>query len=157
GSMTECWSTGDLRASIDRELPPETLGRIAAHLEGCGQCRALHEELARRGGRVAACMDALDALPQAPAAAGLTGHKRRWPVPRALAGGLAMGGFIIPKGGEHPRAVPPVDPAPAIAAVTPPSPEPEVVAPPRSVRPRRARPAPPRVQTVDFVALDDRP
>jgi len=158
--MTECWSTGDLRAAIDRELPPETLQRIAAHLEECGKCRAEHAELAARAARVMASVEELISVPRPVRATVKTTHGLRWAVPLALAAGLAIGWMVLPK-----RTAPPATPPAKHVAVVP-AQKPleqstaEAVPPtPRRVLPRpvrttarRARP-----ETVDFVALDDRP
>ena len=38
--MSECWDEGGLRAYFDRELPPEDLSRVAAHIGACAECHA---------------------------------------------------------------------------------------------------------------------
>lgn len=163
--MTECWSPGDLRAASDRELPPETLERIAAHLEECSECRAVHAELAARAARVAVRMEELLSVPRPSGVPARPGLKRLWPVPLALAAGLAIGWLVLPKRVEAPRqaGAPPVA-APIVPAQPAPPPAeasheaaPKLAQVQRAVRPRRTRPSPPRPQTVDFVALDDRP
>jgi len=167
--MTECWSPGDLRAAIDRELPAETLDRIAAHLEECGECRAVHAELEARARRVGLMMEDLAVVGRVAVPVGVTGHKRRWPVPLmplaaafALAAGLAIGWLVVPK---KPVEVPAqrVATVPPEPLQTPPEPAPQLAQTP--TRPAPARPRPRRVkpalaarpQNVDFVALDDRP
>ena len=161
--MTECWSPGDLRAAIDRELPAETLEQVAAHLEECGKCRAAHAELEARAHRVGLMMEDLAAVRAIREPVSITRHKRRWPVallPVALAAGLAIAWLIVPKKQSEP-------PVAQSATVTPPlkpAPQPETQVaqtvrptPPRP-RQRRVKPtAPARPQTLDFVALDDRP
>jgi hypothetical protein len=170
--MTECWSPGDLRAAIDRELPVETLERIASHLEECGECRAVHTELDARARRVGLAMADLSAVGQI--LEPVTDHKRRrsvslvkrgtghrslWPV-IALAAGLAIGWVIVPKKQSAP-------PVPHSATATAPAklgPQPDLQVA-QTVRPTPPRPrphlvkraAPARPQTLDFVALDDRP
>jgi len=167
--MTECWSTGDLRAAIDRELPAETLERITAHLEQCGECRAASAELEARARRVGLLMEDLAVVGRISAVGKITDHKKRWSVPLApitlplaLAAGLAIGWIIVPKK----RVEAPVQPVVAVKpAPTPAPPEPapqlaQAPARPAPLRPRqrRTRPAtPPKPQVVDFVALDNRP
>jgi anti-sigma factor RsiW len=162
--MTECWSPGDLRAAIDRELPAETLERIVAHLQECGECRAVHAELDARARRVGLAMADLSAVGRVLEPVKITdrrgtGHRILWPV-MALAAGLAIGWLVVPKKSSEP-------PVPKSATVTlPPKPEtqPETQiaqtvrpTPPRP-KSRRVKPAAPaRPQTLDFVALDDRP
>ncbi|MGO9258088.1 MAG: zf-HC2 domain-containing protein [Bryobacteraceae bacterium] len=50
--MTECWPDGALRAFLDRELPPEDLTRLSAHLEECPRCSLRCRELSARAVRV---------------------------------------------------------------------------------------------------------
>ena len=160
--MTECWSPGDLRAAIDRELPAEMLERIAAHLEECGECRAVHAELDARARRVSLAMADLNVVGRVLEPVKITdrrgtGHRSLWPV-IALAAGLAIGWVIVPKKQSEP-------PAPLSTAVTPPTPPQPETQVAQAVRPtpprprlRRVKPAAPaRPQTLDFVALDDRP
>ena len=49
--MRRCWSEGALRAYLDRELPPEDMERVAAHLGECPRCEACRTELAGRAAR----------------------------------------------------------------------------------------------------------
>ena len=57
--MSHCWSEGALRAHLDRELPPEDMELVAAHLAGCAECSGISKHLAERAGRIALWMDAL--------------------------------------------------------------------------------------------------
>ncbi|MBZ5584879.1 MAG: zf-HC2 domain-containing protein, partial [Acidobacteriia bacterium] len=57
--MRHCWSEGQLRAYLDRELAPAETERLAAHLPECGRCRGNLETLAARAERVAEWINAL--------------------------------------------------------------------------------------------------
>ncbi len=158
--MTECWSHGDLRAAIDRELPAEALERIAAHLDECSDCRAVHAELEARARRVGLLMEDLATVQPSVEPARITGRRRLWPAVLALAAGLAIGWIVLPK--KHVDLPAPPVPPPEVAKVSPTPQAPVPVAQaeprPRSRRGRPVRKAPaPAPQTVDFVALDDRP
>ena len=48
--MSECWDEGGLRAYFDRELPPEDLSRIAAHIGVCAECHAPIQRIGRARG-----------------------------------------------------------------------------------------------------------
>ena len=166
--MKECWSEGELRAYLDRELPPEDMERVAAHLELCSECGDLWAELAGRAGRVSALMSALPEpdrtapIRLAPRPARTTTW--RWAgAAAALAAGLVLGIVAMPKR-QPPMTV--VLPAPTVVA-------PPVANPPESQVPRimtaaarpgrtrQARPAkkfPSEVRSSDdFVSLDDEP
>src|SRR5260370_39165450 len=103
--MTQCWSEGELRASLDRELPTEDMQRVAAHLGDCTVCDCLCTELAGRAAHVSALMELLpEWTPAAPRAA--TPAKR---VPRpnwvgiavAVAACLALAAYRVPH--RHPQ------------------------------------------------------
>src|SRR5260370_1096987 len=110
--MTECWSEGELRAYIDRELPAEAMERVAAHLEECSECGDLWAELAGRAGRVSALMNELAEpgpavrAPRMPRRAGAA-----WKWVAALAAGVAIGILALPKHTPHVAVVPPAPPA----------------------------------------------
>ena len=57
--MTKCWSEGELRAYLDRELPTEDMQRVAAHLVECTECDSLCTELAGRAAHISAMMELL--------------------------------------------------------------------------------------------------
>jgi anti-sigma factor RsiW len=164
--MTQCWSEGELRAYLDRELPTEDMQRVAAHLGDCAVCDGLCTELAGRAAHVSALMELLpEWTPAAPRAA--TPAKR---VPRpnwvgiavAVAACLAMAAYLMPN--RHPREealvlparAPAVAPSPvsvAAAAMTPAPVEPVDRPAPRHARRVRATAPEPSY----FVALDDEP
>jgi anti-sigma factor RsiW len=167
--MTNCWSEGALRAYLDRELPAEDMKSVAAHLGECTSCDALCAELAGRAARVFALIETLpepELVVRAQPAAART-ESRRWLWPGAavaLAAGLAIASFVLPRK-EEPAPEPlPVAHLPAPIAPEAPA---EVVAPSRAAvvtpiaRPaavrtaRRKRPAAP--QPDYFLALDDEP
>jgi len=93
--MKSCWSTGDLRAYVDRELAPEETARLETHLAGCPVCAERLREISGRAGRVSAMLGELATLP---AAAGPR-KARHWPkraAALAIAASLALV-FLSPK------------------------------------------------------------
>ena len=170
--MKECWSEGELRAYLDRELPPEDMERVAAHLEVCSECGDLWAELAGRAARVAALMNALPE-PDRTVSIGRVPRRAkaatwRWAgAAAALAAGLAAGFLAIPKRQTQVTVVLPAPAAPAAVGAQADDPiEPQV---PRVMtaasRPGRARQAHPVRRQMpsevrssdDFVSLDDEP
>jgi len=180
--MSRCWPEGALRAHLDRELAPEEMDRVAAHLGECGECARLSVELAARAERVGAWLEALPEALAAPPlewvtpaprrANGSPMAGRRWiGLAAALAAGLVLAALLLPR--HQPRqkdadagpadvvvSAPPANLAEAAAEL------PVVVALPartaafaRRVRrpgllrlPPQARPA-----GNEFLALDDEP
>jgi anti-sigma factor RsiW len=57
--MKDCWTEGDLRAYLDRELPAADRDRVAAHLAKCGECDLRYREISARAERVATAMGGL--------------------------------------------------------------------------------------------------
>jgi hypothetical protein len=173
--MKECWSEGALRAYLDRELPPEDMERVAAHLEVCSECGDHWTELAGRAARVSALMDALPvpdrtvSISRVSRKAGTT--KWRWAgAAGALAAGLVLGIVALPKRQPvAPVALPPVSWSAQQAGPSNPAPSAstEVVPPMRVMNAAagRVRPSQPmkrnRPQDApandDFVSLDDEP
>jgi anti-sigma factor RsiW len=165
--MTQCWSEGELRAYLDRELPTEDMQRVAAHLGDCTVCDGLCTELAGRAAHVSALMELLPewtgAAPRAAAPVKRRTARPNWVgIAVAVAACLALAAYLKPK--REPREEALVVPAPAVAATPPPvsiaasAMAPAAVEPAERPAPRRAR----RVQaTVPepayFVALDDEP
>jgi len=165
--MNRCWPEGALRAHLDRELAPEEMERLTAHLGECAECARRSAELAARAQRVGAWMESLPAPPMEwvrPAPRPVAWPRKWIGVAAALAAGIVLAVWLLPK---HPNPVP--APAPEVA-VTPPAPAPEPVEPPAVVPepvpvrtaavPPKVRPARlPVVRTVsnDFLALDDEP
>jgi len=158
--MKQCRPEGELRAYLDRELPPEEAGRVAAHLAECGKCAAAVEEMAARAQWVSSLLDELSPvgvghvrpLPRENATA-----RRRWiPAAAALAACLAMAFVLLPKRAKPPERPAPAAPAP-IAAIAVPAPAVQRVAQaPRPARPRkRVLPRKPEIEY--FLALDDEP
>ena len=91
--MKQCWTEGDLRAYLDRELPGPDRERVALHLAVCEACDARYREIGARAERVAAALDALaDGI--APArvrpAAPTVKVWPRWAAAVAMAAGLAL-------------------------------------------------------------------
>jgi len=168
--MTNCWSEGALRAYLDRELTPADMKLVSAHLGECSACDDLCAELSARASRVFALLETLpepEPVRMRPVAV-RSNLRRWWPAAAvALAAGLAVASFVMPKRQEQApvvavatRVTPVVPPAAIEQPVTP-----EVVTPrPAAVRPARASSAklterrhnvPP--STDYFLALDDDP
>ena len=153
--MTECWSEGELRAYLDRELPPGDMDRLAAHLKTCPACEARYGEVAGRAARVAEMVEALSAETAGKPQPRRARTRRRWaPVAAAVAACLAIALVLWPRR-EVPRApqashkaVPPAPVLPKPVEVVPAI----IVRPPR--QPGKARPRP---QVHYFLALDDEP
>ncbi len=61
--MNTCWNTGDLRAYVDRELPPEDTARLETHLAGCAACAERLEQISARAERVSGMLVSLAAEP----------------------------------------------------------------------------------------------
>jgi hypothetical protein len=164
--MTQCWSEGELRAYLDRELPTQDMQRVAAHLGNCTVCDGLCTELAGRAAHVSALLELLPewtaAAPRAAAPA-----RRRMPRPNwvgiavAVAACLALAVYLMPKRQLRdealvlpaPALIPPPAAVTAAAAVTPPPVE--VVEQPVPRRVRRVRATAP--EPAYFVALDNEP
>lgn len=101
-----CWEEGELRAFLDGELPPQDLARLAAHLEGCTECRKRRQVLSARAARVSELVGGLTEPPAAP-------HRVPVLMPRprpnywmaaalALAAGWAAFVLLVPRRVEAP-------------------------------------------------------
>jgi anti-sigma factor RsiW len=93
--MTNCWSEGEIRAYLDRELAPADRERLAAHLAECGECASRSGELEARAGRIATALGALadDVLIGARTPIPAPKPVRLWPRwagAAAIAAGLAL-------------------------------------------------------------------
>jgi Putative zinc-finger len=165
--MTQCWSEGELRAYLDRELPTEDMQRVAAHLGDCTVCDGLCTELAGRAAHVSAL---IELLPEWTAAAACAGTPAKLRVRRpnwvgiavAVAACLALAAYLVPNRETREEAL--VPPASAPAAAAPPVAVAAAAMTPAPVEPAE-RPAPRRVHRMRtaapepayFVALDDEP
>ena len=91
--MKDCWTEGELRAYLDRELTAPDRDRVADHLAKCGECDLLYREISARAERVATALVALGgSIAPAP-----TTRARppvipwtRWAAAVAMAAGLAL-------------------------------------------------------------------
>ena|SRR5690242_13541794 len=156
--MKECWREGDLRAYLDRELPGEDLERIASHLEQCEECRSSCERLTSRAALVADWMGSLD--PAVPAPPVRRPVRWKWAAAAAaIAAGLLIGSWAMPKHVDAPAPVVAVAPAPAVAPEVSPAVVDAYPELPRQRPLRRARRVPaPSSETVErFVPLDADP
>lgn len=155
--MKECWSEGDLRAYLDRELAPEEMERATAHLAECSTCSELYETISARAALVAGWMDELMPLP-APAVA----PRRVWAGWKWVASALAAAAAVIlamvlmPHRAQRQPVRPQIAPATAVLEPLPAEPAVHEAA----VRPKPGRRQPshrPVERTETFVALDNEP
>jgi anti-sigma factor RsiW len=164
----KCWSEGDLRAFIDRELPPEEMDRVSAHLEECSDCGDHWAAIAGRSSRVSTLMAALTETEPVISTGRVPRHSRhswRWvAVAAGIAAGLVIGMVAMPKRATEVALAPPQPPPVVQTQVTrPESPAPVVTlaasTPARLASARRPkRPAAPKPQIGDtFLALDNDP
>jgi anti-sigma factor RsiW len=107
--MKQCWTEGELRAYLDRELPAPDRDLVAAHLAECGDCDLLYRIVSARAERVAAALRGLgDIGPARPKT--VVRPATLWPrraAAVALAAGLAL--FLV-----NPKLKPPAPPALAL-------------------------------------------
>jgi anti-sigma factor RsiW len=151
--MTHCWSEGDLRAYIDRELQPEAMEQAARHLADCPECSQRCAALSARAETIAQWMDALNE--PAPSA----GSSRRgrmigkWGA--AAAACVAAAILLAPRKSSPPARPAMPAPAPVASAAQPVRVQPV----PAAAHPRRKPKRNPHraEQTETFVALDDEP
>jgi hypothetical protein len=162
--MTNCWSEGALRAYLDRELAAEDTRALAAHLAECSACDEVCTELAGRAARVFALLETLPGpeLPVRPVPAARPPLSRwLWPgAAVAIAAGLAIASFIVPRKDSAPpvirTAAPPVSAPAPVREADPPEARREPVARMASAKSRAPkRRADPGADY--FVALDDQP
>jgi hypothetical protein len=163
--MKQCRPEGELRAYLDRELPPEDVGRVTAHVAECGACAAAVEGMAARAERVSALMGDL----QWDERKGATGGSRadegvrptldwRWiAAAAALAACLAMAYVAIPRRGRRPDRPVAAAPVAAVVAPAPAAPVQEVAQASRPLRRPRKRTPRPQPEVQYFLALDDEP
>jgi anti-sigma factor RsiW len=97
--MKQCWTDGDLRAYLDRELPGPDRDRAAAHLAVCGECDGRFREIEARAERVATALSALAGGIATERARPIAPKVRVWPrwaAAAAMAAGLALA-LVSPK------------------------------------------------------------
>jgi hypothetical protein len=162
--VSGCWSEGELRAALDREMPARDLECVMAHIGECAGCGAIYRELEGRASRVGALLDSLPetAAVKLPARVPHRGRQPVWWASAAagLAASLTLALILAPR-----RIPPPRSPAPprfVEPAVKPVASLPRIehpVASPRVPTRRAPVPAPPPApaRVEDFVALDDQP
>ena len=165
--MTKCWLEGELRAYLDRELSTEDMQQVAAHLGECPACDSLCTELASRAAHVSALMELLPEwegaglrLPARPVVVpAQKPQQHAWvAVAVALAAGLAVAAYLMPKPAPQVATARPVTVTPAIvpqATTATLALAPEVADEPAARRVRRARKSMPDREY--FIALDDEP
>jgi anti-sigma factor RsiW len=157
--MRQCWSEGALRAYLDRELPPEDMARVAAHLGECPRCEAGRAELAGRAARVSGFMNALPEPGPVTSLPLITRQPRTaWPWAAATAAAAALAiAFLLAKPAV-PVAPAILSPVSSLAQTTTP-PLANAVSPSHHTAPRHSKrqPAKPRATADYYLALDDDP
>jgi len=164
--MTKCWSVGELRAYLDRELSTGDMQQVAAHLGECTACDSLCTELAGRAEHVSALLELLPEWEGASVRRSTSPTVLAPPKPQhtwvglavALAAGLALAAYLMPKPAPQIAAMRPAPVTPAIApqaATADLALVPEAVDAPAPRRVRRARKAVPDREY--FIALDNEP
>jgi hypothetical protein len=159
--MTQCWSEGELRAYLDRELPARDVERVAGHLLDCQACAHVCAELAARAARINVLLELLPepSLPsKIPAIAPRAAHTGRWLAASGLAAALALA-LITASFRQQPGSTP-AAPGAAATKISPAPVAPGTPAPPLEVKPaivRRKLPAKPKPRVEYYVTLDDEP
>jgi anti-sigma factor RsiW len=154
--MTACCGEGQLRAYLDRELPPAEAEAVALHLAECDACADACGSIGARAARVSLLMEDLSA--DIPAAA----HSRRaaryavWAGVAAVAAALIVM-VLLSRHANAPavQSAGEIPPAPAAILETP-APVPQTSAPVQRARRVRATPVH-RAAEQEYVALDDQP
>jgi hypothetical protein len=139
---------------LDRELPSAEMEQVTAHLSECAACHSLCTELEGRAAHIGALMAALDAPSVAGSAPRITGPRpsHRWvPVAVALAAGLALAYYVLPKPQPRIAVSAPLAVASPVRAASAPVDSPTL----KAAAPHRARRAAPKSEA--FIALDDEP
>jgi len=151
----KCYSEGDLRSYLDRELPPGAIAAIAAHISGCRPCAASLSTLSARAQYVSSLLGELGELGElSGAGASACQPALRWLPAAALAAALALLFILLPKP-HHPAPAPPI-PIAAVAPATQPVRLAAVAPATQRARARkRALPRKPKPQY--FLALDNEP
>lgn len=155
--MTGCWSQGELRAWLDRELPSRDIELVAAHIKECAECREVCDVVSSRAARVGALLDSLPEmsgpgkLPQI-----ARGARPLWPVTAAAGIAAALAVTLLAPWQHAPLPQPKAPQAVSKAAPSQAVPKP----PPMQVKPaiiRKRVPAKPKPRLEDYVALDNDP
>jgi hypothetical protein len=169
--MTPCSPEGVLRAWLDHELPPAQMEELDIHLRECRDCHGLCGRLEARATHVGALLEALDAVPLISPASPAAAHairphaSSRWvPVAVALAAGLALAFYLLPKRPAQRTAVS-AAPATQVRAAQPPAPAaiPALKSALKSALSSALPSAAPRrphraiTKPEEFIALDDEP
>jgi len=156
--MSRCWSDGELRAWLDRELGEPDGADFELHLAKCADCAARRQVLEDRSKRIGVLMSSLtEAVPAARVTA-IPARRPSWRwtgVPAAIAAGVTLAFLLTPRA-QHPVVPTPRAPtAPEVPAVKPAiAPPPVARARPRVVPPAKARP---QTNGDYYLALDDDP
>ena len=105
--MSQCWSEGEIRAYLDREMATADRERLAAHLGECAECEALLAAVEARAERVATALSALawDVVPARPKATPKPVRLwPRWAGAAAIAATAAM--LLVNPQVKHPAPAP---------------------------------------------------
>ncbi len=163
--MRRCRSEGELLAYLDRELAPEEMDRLAAHLPECGRCREALAELAARAARVTSLLESVPQPEPCVSVPRLRVVSRKLPrlaMAAALAACLALAFLATHRRPKVVvgRAVPaPVRQGIQPATPAPPPPVVQAAAPARkpATAPKANAVSKPRPDVKYFLALDDEP
>lgn len=148
--MNRCWLEGELRAYVDRELPPEEMAAVEQHLGECSACAAFARELGDRAARVDMLLAALEHAPAVCPQRPVTWHRPVLAAVALVAVAACAAFFFV--------STPKRQPAIAVQAGRP-----QTVSPPtQRGLPTRAQPArlphkAKRPQLQYYLALDDDP
>jgi hypothetical protein len=154
--MTQCWTEGELRAYVDRELPPGDMARVAAHMKECAVCSALYDDLEARAARVSMLFEALpepEPVLRLPIVARRSRWSWRWGAGLAAAA-VAVILLTLPRQRTERMVIAPLPQAPVPQVPAAPTPQPVQVKPAII---RRRLPVKPKPQPQYYVALDNEP
>jgi hypothetical protein len=154
--MTQCWTEGELRAYLDRELPPGDMAQLAAHMKECAVCSSLRNDLEARAARVSMLFEAFpepEPVLRLPNMARRSRWSLRWGAGLAAAA-VAVLFFSLPRQRTDRMAIAPLPRAPIAQPPVAPPPQPVTVKPAII---RRKLPVKPKPQPQYYVALDNEP
>lgn len=154
--MTQCWTEGELRAYLDRELPLGDMARVAGHMKECAVCSALRDDLEARAARVSMLFEALpepEPVLRLPNVARRSRWNWRWGAGLAAAA-VAVLFLSSPRPRTERMAIAPLPRAPIAHPPVAPPPQPVTVKPAII---RRKLPEKPKPELQYYVALDNEP
>ena len=156
--MSRCWSDGELRAWLDRELAVPEGADVERHLVECADCAERLRILDDRAKRVGALMSSLAETVQAARVTPIPVRRPLWRwtgIPAAIAAGVTLAFLLAPRAQRPVVQTPRAASAPEVPAIKPLAPPPAMA----QTRRRAASPVRPRPQSTGdyYLALDDDP